>query len=113
MMTSPLARERSLTINTGRRELEARLAAPAIKTRAGAVLCHPHPEYGGSMDNAVVVTVASALVARGFATLRFNFGGGGRSGGGFGGGLAEDRHAVARPGAPARHFHPGRPPVPG
>ena len=111
MMTSPLARERSLTINTGRRELEARLAAPAIKTRAGAVLCHPHPEYGGSMDNAVVVTVASALVARGFATLRFNFGGVGRSGGGFSGGPAEVDDAQAALGALAGRLPPGDPRV--
>ena len=109
MMTSPLARERSLTINTGRRELEARLAAPAIKTRAGAVLCHPHPEYGGSMDNAVVVTVASALVARGFATLRFNFGGVGRSGGGFSGGPAEVDDAQAALGALSGRLPPGDP----
>src|SRR5207249_2767013 len=75
MMTSPPASERSLTISTGQRELEGLLVAPAAATRAGAVLCHPHPEYGGSMENPVVVTVAAALVAGGFATLRFNFGG--------------------------------------
>jgi uncharacterized protein len=106
MLTSPLARERSLTIKTSQRELEARLAAPATPARAGAVLCHPHPEYGGSMDNAVVVTAAGALVARGFATLRFNFGGVGRSGGSFSGGPAEVDDARAALGALAETLRP-------
>jgi alpha/beta superfamily hydrolase len=109
MTTSPLAREQSLTIKTSQRELEARLAAPATPARAGVVVCHPHPEYGGSMDNAVVVRVAGALVAGGFVTLRFNFGGVGRSGGGFSGGPAEVDDAQAALGALAGTLHPGDP----
>lgn len=57
--------------------------------RAAAVVCHPHPEYGGDMDNTVVTAVADALVAAGVAALRFNFGGVGRSEGAYGGGPAE------------------------
>jgi len=95
-VTTPLAPERRLTIDAGQRRLEARLADVGITRCAGAVLCHPHPEYGGSMDNAVVVTVAGTLAAARFTTLRFNFGGVGRSDGGFGGGPAEidDAHAA-------------------
>ncbi|HSV07944.1 MAG TPA: alpha/beta fold hydrolase [Candidatus Binatus sp.] len=85
-MTSP---EQRLTIDVGPRALEACLVDVGVARCAGAILCHPHPEYGGSMDNAVVVTVARALGAERFTTLRFNFGGVGRSQGGFSGGPAE------------------------
>ena len=41
--------------------------------RAVAVVAHPHPLYGGTMDNKVVTTVARAFAERGAATFRFNF----------------------------------------
>jgi alpha/beta superfamily hydrolase len=44
-----------------------------------AVVCHPHPLYGGTMHNKVAHRVASALFARGGAVMRFNFRGVGRS----------------------------------
>jgi alpha/beta superfamily hydrolase len=46
-----------------------------------AVIAHPHPLYGGTMDNKVVTTVARAFRDAGAATFRFNFRGVGRSGG--------------------------------
>jgi alpha/beta superfamily hydrolase len=79
----------ALTIGRPPRLLEADLAVPVGAPRAGAVLCHPHPQYGGDMDNSVVVTVARALVSAGAATLRFNFGGVGRSQGEWSGGAEE------------------------
>ena len=45
----------------------------------GVVICHPHPLYGGNMDNNVVLAVSYGLVEQGFATLRFNFRGVGNS----------------------------------
>jgi uncharacterized protein len=45
----------------------------------GVVMCHPHPLFGGSMDNNVVLSVTYALAQHGFATLRFNFRGVGNS----------------------------------
>ena len=45
----------------------------------GVAICHPHPLFGGSMDNNVVLAVASALVQQGFATVRFNVRGVGNS----------------------------------
>jgi alpha/beta superfamily hydrolase len=55
----------------------------------GVVITHPHPLFGGSMANNVVWTAARAFGARGWATLRFNFRGVGRSTGVYGGGLEE------------------------
>jgi alpha/beta superfamily hydrolase len=65
------------------------LHEPATTPRAAAVVCHPHPQYGGDMDNGVVVAVADALVGAGVAALRFNFGGVGASGGAYDDGRAE------------------------
>ena len=45
----------------------------------GVVICHPHPLYGGNMDNNVVLTLSFALAQEGFVTLRFNFRGVGNS----------------------------------
>ena len=60
--------------------LDGRLVVPPRAT-AGAVVCHPHPQYGGDMENALVVRLAGALADAGFATLRFDFRGVGASGG--------------------------------
>lgn len=49
------------------------------------VVCHPHPLYGGSMDNNVVFAACHALCERGIVALRFNFRGVGRSEGNIGG----------------------------
>ncbi len=77
--------------------LEARLAEPAgWQPQDGAVVvCHPHPLYGGTMDNAIVVRVCRALAAAGIAALRFNFRGVGASGGEYGEGKAEVNDVLA------------------
>jgi hypothetical protein len=61
----------------------------------GAVVCHPHPQYGGSMYNNVVDAALEALWQRGVATLRFNFRGVGESEGSYGGGEGEAQDAAA------------------
>ncbi|MEW5736107.1 MAG: hypothetical protein AB1921_14755 [Thermodesulfobacteriota bacterium] len=62
-----------------------------------AVLCHPHPLYGGDMDNPVVLAMEAACLDCGISTLRFNFRGTGRSEGfhADGPGEAEDLLAAA------------------
>jgi alpha/beta superfamily hydrolase len=60
-----------------------------------AVVCHPHPLHGGTMDNKVVYTVARALQAAGVVTLRFNFRGVGKSAGEYDGGTGETQDAAA------------------
>jgi alpha/beta superfamily hydrolase len=54
-----------------------------------AVVCHPHPLYGGTLHNKVAHRVASALFALGAAVIRFNFRGVGKSAGTFDRGVGE------------------------
>jgi uncharacterized protein len=66
-----------------------------------AVVCHPHPLHGGTMENKVVTTLGRTFLAAGVATLRFNFRGVGASVGSFDGGSGEteDARSVAAYGA--------------
>jgi alpha/beta superfamily hydrolase len=66
-----------------------------VPQRGVAVICHPHPLHGGTMDNKVVQTVARALVQRGWRTVRFNFRGVGTSGGAWDEGRGEVDDALA------------------
>ena len=75
-------------------QLEARLAI-GPGARGGVVVCHPHPLYGGDMDNPVVVRIAEVCGALGLATLRFNFRGVGASTGVHDGGAGERRDVEA------------------
>jgi uncharacterized protein len=77
--------------------LEVLLEDPKVAPQAGfAVICHPHPLYGGSLQNKVVHTIARACQEFGMATLRFNFRGVGASVGTYdeGRGELEDARAV-------------------
>jgi alpha/beta superfamily hydrolase len=53
--------------------------APGVPTRGVAVIAHPHPLFGGTMDNKVVQTLARAFVQCGWTAVRFNFRGVGAS----------------------------------
>ena len=70
--------------------LEGRLATPDERPpRGGAVICHPHPQYGGSMSSKLVPAMQRELVASGWVALRFNFRGVGRSEGSYDSGIGE------------------------
>lgn len=85
--------ERRITVTSGNLSLEA--AIHDGDGRLAAVVLHPHPQYGGDMDNHVVTAIAAALAARSASTLRFNFRGAGRSQGSFDGGAGEADDARA------------------
>jgi alpha/beta superfamily hydrolase len=74
--------------------LEALFKAPAAPV-AAAVVCHPHPLGGGTMNNNVVYRVSRALVDAKVAVLRFNFRGVGASTGRHDGGPGEEDDALA------------------
>jgi hypothetical protein len=65
------------------------------KAGPGVVITHPHPLFGGSMNNNVVWTAERAFHSRGWATLCFNFRGVGGSTGSYGGGEAEAEDVAA------------------
>jgi len=63
--------------------------------RGIAVVCHPHPQFGGTMDNKVVQTLARAFVQLGWRSVRFNFRGIGHSEGTWDEGRGEVDDALA------------------
>jgi len=60
-----------------------------------ALLLHPHPQHGGTMNNRVVYAMFQTFARMGFSTLRFNFRGVGRSQGSYDGGQGELADAAA------------------
>jgi alpha/beta superfamily hydrolase len=76
-------------------EIECALDAPAGTPRGLALVCHPHPLHGGTMDNKVVQTLARAAVQCGWASVRFNFRGIGGSAGQWDEGRGEVDDALA------------------
>ncbi len=83
--------------------LEIALDVPAGASRGVAVIAHPHPLFGGTLDNKVVQTLARAFVQSGWTAVRFNFRGVGGSAGSHdeGRGELEDFLAVVQHVAPA------------
>jgi len=87
--------------------LEAEWSVPD-DARAAVVLCHPHPQYGGTMRSIVISALFDALPKQGVACLRFNFRGVEGSDGVYGEGRDEpvdvvaaiDAASIAVPGAP-------------
>jgi uncharacterized protein len=86
--------------------IECAIDSPVAAPRGLAVICHPHPQHGGTMDNKVVQTLARAFVQLGYTGVRFNFRGIGASQGGWdeGRGEIDDASAVI-----AAHRAPGQP----
>jgi len=79
--------EEPVFFTVGSSRLEGRLCrAPGPDA---VVVTHPHPLYGGDLDNPVVAVLATAYQQRGFTTLRFNFRGVGASEGYYGDGQGE------------------------
>jgi alpha/beta superfamily hydrolase len=75
--------------------IECAIDAPTEEVRGVAVVCHPHPQHGGTMDNKVAQTLARAFVQLGWRSVRFNFRGVGASEGGWDEGRGEIDDALA------------------
>ncbi len=75
--------------------IECAVDRPAAPPRGLAVVCHPHPQFGGTLDNKVVQTVARACLDLGWASVRFNFRGIGASEGAWDEGRGEVDDALA------------------
>ena len=104
MSTAPVSEKMFIDGPAGR--LESILDEPGEgPVRGSVVVCHPHPQHGGTMHNKVAHTLARAFVRLGFRTLRFNFRGTEESEGSFDEGVGELDDALAavdwlRSGAP-------------
>ena len=81
---------------------------PDVTARAAALVCHPHPMFGGTMHNKVVYRAAKSALLAGLPTLRFNFRGAGASAGEHTGGPGERDDVRAALDYLATHF-PGLP----
>jgi hypothetical protein len=88
--------ERHVTFACGQLKLEGVLTLPdGGGPFPGVVVCHPHPLYGGSMDNNVVYAICHELDGRTMASFRFNFRGVGRSQGDYSDGIGEKDDIIA------------------
>ena len=92
----------SLPGPAGRIEALRDRPADGAAVQGVAVIAHPHPLFGGTMDNKVVQTLARAFVQCGWVAVRFNFRGVGGSEGAYDNGVAEvaDMLAVVQQLAP-------------
>lgn len=68
---------------------------PVESSQAYAVICHPHPLYGGTMNNKVVTTIATTLQKLGINAIRFNYRGIGKSEGSYGDMVGEVEDAIS------------------
>lgn len=80
-----------ITLNGEAGLIEALRDEPEGAARGVAIVAHPHPLFGGTMDNKVVQTLARALVQCGWSVVRFNFRGVGASQGDHDAGVGEAR----------------------
>jgi alpha/beta superfamily hydrolase len=75
--------------------IEGRFQPAKIKNAPIALILHPHPQFGGTMNNPIAYQLFYLFAKRGFAVLRFNFRGVGRSQGEFDHGAGELSDAAA------------------
>ena len=86
----------SIRFSSGALSLEGVLDAPeGAGSFPAVIVCHPHPLYGGTMDNNVVNGVCEAITRASFVSFKFNFRGVGGSEGEFGQGIGEQEDIKA------------------
>jgi alpha/beta superfamily hydrolase len=91
---TPRTTER-LTVRGPAGAIEVVRNVPGPAPRGIALVCHPHPLQGGTLDNKVAQTLAKTFFALGYAAVRFNFRGVGQSDGAFDDGIGETDDALA------------------
>jgi alpha/beta superfamily hydrolase len=95
-------------VSTKRLVIQAQVQLEAVlregSGKGGVVICHPHPLYGGSMENGVVEAIADGFHRSGFTTVKFNFRGVGRSSGRFADGIGETDDVLAAYGFLKEHL---------
>jgi uncharacterized protein len=87
--------KRLVTGPAGQIEVAIDLPADGVAPVGMALICHPNPTQGGTMDNKVVQTLARAFIQLGWRAVRFNFRGIGQSEGGWDEGRGEVDDALA------------------
>lgn len=93
----PLSRQQSLLLEGPAGQLEVLTTYPESPHNPPviAVICHPHPLFGGTLTNKVVTTLARSFSTLGFSTVRFNFRGVGKSQGEYDKGIGETEDLLA------------------
>jgi uncharacterized protein len=93
----PLSREAHLLIKGPCGQLEVVTTCPEASHNPPtiAVICHPHPLFGGSLNNKVITTLTRSFSSLGLSTLRFNFRGVGKSEGHYAQGIGETEDLLA------------------
>ena len=86
-------------------KLEAVLAEPDMSPCGIAVIAHPHPLFGGTMDNKIIHTLFNTLLELGFISVKFNFRGVGESTGVHDDGIGEIEDVMAVVSNVSDHFH--------
>jgi alpha/beta superfamily hydrolase len=95
-MSSKPPRSQKISIPGPAGSLEAIVETPTAGELLGiVVVCHPHPQHGGTMHNKVAHTLARSFVRLGYAALRFNFRGTEGSEGEYDDGIGELDDALA------------------
>jgi alpha/beta superfamily hydrolase len=95
-MLNKLPKSQKISIRGPAGALEAILESPGdTAVNGAAVVCHPHPQHGGTMHNKVAHTLARSFVRSNFAVLRFNFRGTEGSEGVYDNGVGELDDALA------------------
>jgi alpha/beta superfamily hydrolase len=84
-----------IIINGPEGRIEGRYRHGTVENAPIAIILHPHPEHGGTMNNKVVYSLFHTFVRYGFSVLRINFRGVGRSQGSFDNGQGELRDAAS------------------
>ena len=84
-----------LTLQGEAGHIEALRDTPEGVSKGVAIVAHPHPLFGGTMDNKVVQTLARAFVQCGWSVVRFNFRGVGASAGAHDAGAGEAQDLVS------------------